>query len=283
MFFVVLVGEKSAIGIDNTKSCNWFSFLGPAVQSAQSFELMLFVATTRLSRTLGTRVLSISEALVPSSINLALTRANGVLRPSEAQVSGIAAITPTVKLLELKVPDTITSFVAGQCVELFVPDESATGANSGGLYSACSAPTDLPRLCIAVKDSLYPPTAWCYNAATVGDRVRVRIGGEFGLDLATTGGPSDGPCVDPRFELPPDATQLVLVAGGIGISPLICILRHIAHCADRSDSSSHRLPQRVHLIFGARGRSELAFEAEIAAMAGAFDKVRPTCSAQLTR
>ena len=45
--------------------------------------------------------------------------------------------------------------------------------------SLTSLPSQLPVVELAVKASPHPPAAWVTNEAKVGDRVQLRVGGEF--------------------------------------------------------------------------------------------------------
>ncbi len=70
-----------------------------------------------------------------------------------------------------------------------------------------------------------------------------------------------------RFALDPDPTaSLVLVGGGIGITPLLCMLKSWASTA----------PSRaMHLFYGVRDGSEHAFRDELAAMAASHPDFSP--------
>ena len=176
----------------------------------------------------------------------------------QAHVRSTAKITPTVRLLELQVPG-LSTFVPGQWVDLFIPGEPVVGG-----YSICSTPQDLPTLTLGVKDGRHPPTKWCYNDCAEGDRVEVRPGGTFGLSLDGAAPPADAS----HFQLPERVSRVVLIAGGIGVNPLLSILRHFAAC----HASGPRLSEVV-VLYGARSREELAFEADIARMAAELPEV----------
>ena len=65
---------------------------------------------------------------------------------------------------------------------------------------------------LAVKSSQWPPAHWLHTKAKLGDRIGVRIGGDFFY---------------------PDALHeerehdILLIAGGVGINPLASILFHV--------------------------------------------------------
>ena len=199
----------------------------------------------------------------------ASNRATAEPGSSFALVETVSNLTPTVKKLDLRLTGGAQaagaqSFVPGQWVDLFIPGVPAVGG-----YSLCSDPIDLPRLTLAVKSGEHPPTRWCCSEAEPGDEVQVRVGGSFGVDVRPAG------ARDPRFELPPGTRRLVLVAGGIGISPLYSILGSFARSQRSHGAASHAEAdmREVVLLFGARARAELAFESEIAALARACDQV----------
>ena len=78
--------------------------------------------------------------------------------------------------------------------------------------------------------------------ATVGSRVKVCVGGDF--------------CFDPRPPAPP--RDLLLVAGGVGINPLLSILRH---SADLPPALCQ--PGRVLLAFSAPTLDDLIFRVRL--------------------
>lgn len=67
---------------------------------------------------------------------------------------------------------------------------------------------------LAVKYSEWPPANWLHRQAKVGDRVSVRVGGDFHYP-------------DKDTEAVP-GHDLLLVAGGVGINPLASIIFHLA-------------------------------------------------------
>ncbi|XP_037092538.1 oxidoreductase NAD-binding domain-containing protein 1-like isoform X3 [Pollicipes pollicipes] len=118
----------------------------------------------------------------------------------------------------------------------------------------CSSPGQLRRdgtLELAVKRSSWPPAVWVHGQCRVGSRVTLKAGGSFFFQ------PSAGAPVRP----------LLLVAGGVGVNPLISILRH---CRDLRDEARHTghgyTPMPVALVYSARSPAELLFKECIGAM-----------------
>lgn len=98
-----------------------------------------------------------------------------------ATIRTLRQLSPTVIGLELLVDERHQldnsppfSFVAGQWVDFHIPEVDTIGG-----YSITSLPDDLPVLELAVKASAHPPAAWVTRQAKVGDRVQMRVGGEF--------------------------------------------------------------------------------------------------------
>ena len=78
----------------------------------------------------------------------------------------------------------------------------------------------------------------------MGSRVTLKAGGEFFFHPA-----------------PPDpARPLLLVAGGVGINPLVSILRHCRHLRARSRrTGAGYVPGPIELLYSARSPLELIF------------------------
>jgi len=181
---------------------------------------------------------------------------------SAAMIKCVSQITPTVKLLELQVNESLRRFSPGQWVDLFIPGQPIVGG-----YSILSTQHELPLLRLAVKNGKHPPTAWCFNDAKVGDKVEVRVGGTFGLDFECS--TSTSGAAMPAFALPADTRRVVLIAGGIGINPLYSMLKQFTHMVEHSPAHAG-MPEEVVLLYGARSRDELAFEKDIRALALQF-------------
>ncbi|OBS77812.1 hypothetical protein A6R68_19798, partial [Neotoma lepida] len=82
-------------------------------------------------------------------------------------------------------------------------------------------------------------------ACTLDSEVALRVGGEFFFDPQ----PTDAP------------RNLVLIAGGVGINPLLSILRHSADLhRDQADKASSYAIGTIKLFYSAKNTSELLFK-----------------------
>jgi ferredoxin-NADP reductase len=132
------------------------------------------------------------------------------------------------------------SFKPGQAIDLVLPDSAGLSAESARhAFSIVSAPHE-PELVIAtrMRDSPYK------NALA-----RLAIGAPAEVD---------GPFGSLTLHNKPDRAA-ILVAGGIGITPFMSILRHAAHEA---------LPHRLVLVYSNRRPEDAAFLAELQRLEG---------------
>ena len=170
----------------------------------------------------------------------------------EATLIRIQQETPSVKsfLFDLGGADLV--FKPGQWVDLYV--DTGQSVEVGG-YSITSTPLQRGIFELAVK-KLPQGTAAIYlhEHAKVGDSFVVH--GGFG-----------GFHYDPEWSGP-----LVLIAGGIGITPIMSILRYVDEA---------RLDMDVLLIYSARSPSELVFYREIKALVARNHRIR--CVFTVTR
>ena len=151
-----------------------------------------------------------------------------------ATITRIAQQTPTIKSFNLDLGGHELDFKPGQWVDIFV---SIEGAEAIGGYSITSSPSVQDSIGLAIKldEGDHPVTNWLHREARVGDTVEISLGGDFyyAPDM-------DGP--------------VVLIAGGIGLTPLMSIVRAIAE----SDQ-----PTLTTLIYSASTPSELLFRQEL--------------------
>ncbi|PAA51905.1 hypothetical protein BOX15_Mlig007334g1, partial [Macrostomum lignano] len=167
-----------------------------------------------------------------------------------AVVTATRMLTPTVRhvTLRLQLPEQqpAPTFLPGQWLDLAAPGLSELGG-----FSICSTPGCLATdrcLELAVRRApASPPARWIHEACRPGDRVSLRIGG--------------------RCVLRPDeaATRpLLLVAGGIGISPLMSIFRQRVELAEAAAAAAADSLPKTLLLHSAGSPDELAFRDLIA-------------------
>ncbi|XP_055272816.1 oxidoreductase NAD-binding domain-containing protein 1 isoform X1 [Moschus berezovskii] len=184
---------------------------------------------------------------------------------SAAGVCGVASESPSVKRLRLLVADKDFSFKAGQWVDFFIPGVSVVGG-----FSICSSPRLLEQermIELAVKHANHPPALWIHNQCALGSEVAVRVGGQFFFD--------------PQ---PADACRnLVLIAGGVGINPLLSILRHAADLhRERASAGRGYEMGTVRLFYSARDTGELLFKKNILDLVNEFPE-KIACSLHVTK
>jgi ferredoxin-NADP reductase len=162
-----------------------------------------------------------------------------------ATISSIERISPTVKLFGFDLGGVDLPFLPGQWVDLII--DTGPSVEVGG-YSITSTPLQHGSIELAVKRLAHgAAAAYLHDRARVGEVVEIH-GGSGGFHY------------EPEWQGP-----LVLVAGGIGITPLISILRYV----DQS-----RLANPVMLIYSASSPSELLFQEEIKATAARNPAIR---------
>lgn len=162
-----------------------------------------------------------------------------------ATITAIRRETPTIKSFALDLGGREIGFMAGQWVDFFVTLE---GAEAVGGYSITSSPAEQTTFSLAVKrdGSDHPVTNWLHEDAQVGDRVEVALGGEF-------------------YYEPDEANSVVLIAGGIGLTPLMSIVRSVDQLATHT---------RLTLLYSASTPDELLFRDELEEMAVANPRIR---------
>lgn len=174
---------------------------------------------------------------------------------SDASVLQVSSLSPTVKGYRLRVEDPRLTFRAGQWVDVFIP-----GVDQVGGFSICSAPSLLrtsSEIHLAVKESKWPPAYWFHSRCRPGDVFKIRVGGDFFLH--------DGDFLHDGTAPSRKMADVVLIAGGVGINPLLSMGLHLADL-QRARPGCPQLPDRVVLLYGARTRQELIFRDVIASM-----------------
>ncbi|XP_036014448.1 oxidoreductase NAD-binding domain-containing protein 1 isoform X1 [Mus musculus] len=150
-------------------------------------------------------------------------------------------------------------------VDFFIPGVSVVGG-----FSICSSPQRLERdriIELAVKYADHPPAVWVHNKCTLDSEVALRVGGEFFFDPQ----PTDAP------------RNLILIAGGVGINPLLSILRHSADLhRDHADKGRSYEIGTVKLFYSAKNTSELLFKKDILDLVHEFPE-KISCSFHVTK
>jgi len=162
----------------------------------------------------------------------------------DAQISAISAATPTILELKLRITDGDFRYLPGQWVDLSV-EIDGTPHTAG--YSITTSPIHQGEIALAIKASQRHPLArWVHERARVGDMVRVSQG--------------QGPFV----YLPEMSDNVVLIGGGVGITPLLSIFRHIRDA---------RLSTQTHLLYSVSDSREILFRDELEAAPRTHDNL----------
>ena len=163
-----------------------------------------------------------------------------------AKIVAIRQETPTIRSFRLDLRGHEIGFMAGQWVDFFINLE---GAEAVGGYSITSSPAEQTTISLAVKrdGSDHPVTNWLHEEAQVGDSVEVSLGGDF-------------------YYEPDEAESVVLIAGGIGLTPLMSIVRSAHEIATRT---------RLTLLYSAATPDELLFRDALNSIAVTNSRIRP--------
>lgn len=164
-----------------------------------------------------------------------------------ATITRIRQETPTIKSFHLDLDGREINFQAGQWVDFFVTLE---GAEAVGGYSITSSPAIQTSIGLAIRRDSggHPVTTWLHGEARVGDEVEVSLGGDFIYE-------------------PDEAESVVLIGGGIGLTPLMSIIR----AADELAAFT-----RLTLVYSASSPGELLFRDEIEAISARNPRIRHT-------
>ena len=171
---------------------------------------------------------------------------------AEVTLTRIRQETATVKSFLLDLGGVPFSFLPGQWVDFYI--DTGLGIEVGG-FSITSSPLQTETIELAVKKLPYSKSAvYLHERAKVGDSFFIDGGqGDF-YYRGDMGGP------------------LVLIAGGIGITPLMSMIRY----ADEAN-----LNVGVTLIYSAMTSSELAFYDELKALSARNQQIK--CVFTVTR
>lgn len=156
----------------------------------------------------------------------------------ELKVVQIVRETPTVQTFRLADPGTdrlAFDFLPGQFLQVEVcPDTGKTARRS---YTIASSPTQRAYVELTVKrEEQGAVSKYLHDKLAVGDLLKVA--GPFG-EFTFTG---------------TDAESIVLIAGGVGITPTMSVLRYLTDIA---------WPGQVFFLYGARSTEEFVFRDEL--------------------
>lgn len=157
-----------------------------------------------------------------------------------ARIERIEQVTPLIRSFFIQADPERFRFRAGQWIDLHIPPAGTRPPLLGG-YSLVSAPSTDGRFQLAIKFA-------DHHAATLHLHTQAREGDSV---LVT---PGQG-----RFVFEPEmAKRVVLLAAGIGVTPLFSILRLIRNEA----------PQvHAHLVYSVASRREVLFPEELQQLA----------------
>ncbi|KAF2172927.1 hypothetical protein M409DRAFT_49436 [Zasmidium cellare ATCC 36951] len=156
-------------------------------------------------------------------------------------LANIREVNENIRLLRLNAtdPNRAIKFLPGQWLDTFIP-----GLQKAGGFTITSTPGEArpsshspPYLELAVQNSTNPPAKWLWRPSEeiLGSELVVRVGGSF------TWPP-------PHLDVH-QIDRLVLIAGGVGINPLISIFSQLIRGSSR--------PKEIHFIYGTKTTSEL--------------------------
>ena len=162
----------------------------------------------------------------------------------DAQIAAITPATPSIHVLRLAIPDTSFRFLPGQWVDFSIEVEGVT--HTAG-YSITTSPIHWGGIELAIKASARHPVArWVHEQARVGDAIRISQG--------------QGPFV----YLPEMSDNVVLIGGGVGITPLLSIFRHVRDAG---------LSTQAHLVYSVSDSREILFRDELDAAVRRHDNL----------
>ena len=148
------------------------------------------------------------------------------------KIVAIRQLTPSVKGYVLDVGTDEFDFAPGQWIDFYIDQDGDKEPLIGG-FTMVSSPTVKGTIELAIKREKGGAAAvHIHNHAKVGDSYRiVGADGDF-------------------FFKPEMADSLVLVAGGIGINPLVSMIRYV---------DAANLPTKVSLVYSSSTRDEFVF------------------------
>jgi len=161
-----------------------------------------------------------------------------------ARIIAIRQETPTTKSLRLDLGGKEFRFLPGQWMDCYAEIDGEVGIAG---YSMTSSPTTTDTIDLAVKlVGENPVTHYIHDRARVGDMLHIEVGGDF-------------------YYKRDMGDSLTLIAGGIGITPLMSIVRYV------NDATPE-----VHLtlVYSAKAPSELLFHDDLNEIASKNENIR---------
>lgn len=150
------------------------------------------------------------------------------------RITDIKDETPQVKSLYLEAIDDRPKFIAGQYLTIKLPK---LGPIEGKAYSISSAPFE-EKLRVSVKKI----GAFSSTLLSLTPNNTIRTSPPYGF----------------FYPGPEETTPIIFIAGGIGITPILSIIKDLSHKQDR---------RPLHLFYSNQTRSSIAFADELATLA----------------
>ncbi|MGE0665770.1 MAG: 2Fe-2S iron-sulfur cluster-binding protein [Sphingomonadales bacterium] len=173
----------------------------------------------------------------------------------ELRVAQIILETPTVetyRLVDLSSNRLPFEFLPGQFLQVEVEPEPGKSVRRS--YTIASSPTQRAYVEITVKREIQGLVSrYLHDSVKVGDHIKVS--GPFG-SFTFTGS---------------DADSIVLIAGGVGITPMMSVLRYLTDTA---------WPGEIFLVYGARSTEEFIFRAELEQLERRHDRLHVLATMQ---
>ena len=152
--------------------------------------------------------------------------------------------TPTVKSLRLDLGGQEFRFLPGQWLDCYAEIDGEIGIAG---YSMTSSPTTTDTVDLAVKlVGENPVTHYIHDKARVGDVLHIEVGGSF-------------------YYKRDMGDSLALIVGGIGITPLMSIVRYVNDAAPEV---------RLTLVYSAKAPSEILFRDDLNDIASENENIR---------
>lgn len=175
----------------------------------------------------------------------------------ELRVAQIFRETPTVATFRLVEPASGRlpfDFLPGQFLQVEI--EPGDGARSRRSYTIASSPTQRGYVELTVKrEELGAVSRYLHDQVSVGEQLKVM--GPYG-SFTFTGS---------------DADSIVLIAGGVGITPMMSVLRYLTDTA---------WPGEIFFVYGARSTEEFIFREELEQLERRHAKLHVFASMQRT-